>query len=151
MGSRRKGLFSESLGDVKAIPEYNPEKLDTHEVVEVFSVKGSAEGFRCLRDQILQHFDSLRRSVGMPAVVSMLIACDKHATFSDVAGVRAKDKADLRMFDQLQDYLSGKAPEFRAVPRMEDSDDETLGLSEETAAVSGERTEGPTEAPSGSA
>ena len=74
---------------------------------------------------------------GAANVISLAIACDKHATFADIAKSKVRDKQDLARWDLFQQYLNGEIEHYDAPPEddaggdLEEEDDGEEGSDSE--------------------
>ena len=95
-------------------------------VIATLRKNGSADGFRDLRDFLLSNYDKFRVDMrGAANVISLAIACDKHATFADIAKSKVRDKQDLVRWDMFQKYLNGDIERYdNAEPDLDGGDDD---------------------------
>ena len=95
-------------------------------VIGTLRKNGSADGFRDLRDFLLSNYDKFRIDMrGAANVISLAIACDKHATFADIAKSKVRDKQDLVRWDMFQKYLNGDIERYdNAEPDLDGGEDD---------------------------
>ena len=94
--------------------------LDLKHIVATLRKTGSADGFRELRDLLLERFPEVKREFGAVNVINLAINCDKHSMLADIAASKVREKEDHSKYDALQEYLSGRAPLFTVTTQAEE-------------------------------
>lgn len=89
-------------------------KVSFESIAKELDKKGSAAGFRRLRNFLLTNFHSLKNEFSPLGLMNLVISCDKHAVFAEMSEEKTKkdDQIRWRMF---QDYLNGKLDKFEPV------------------------------------
>lgn len=126
LGTPSSGNQKESK---KAGSNFN--KIDFSKIISHLDKYGSAKGFRELRNFLLLNAGKLGH-FGLKDVIALVIACDKHAMFADIAASKASAKRDEARWGMFQDYMNGKVELLENEGDGENEDeDEALGLSED--------------------
>jgi len=94
--------------------------IDFKEVIAKLKSEGSVEGFKELRNYLLSNFNKLKRDLGSANVISLAIACDRHAIFADLSASKTKEK-EYALWRNFQQWLRGEIKEYEA-PVVEDVD-----------------------------
>lgn len=90
------------------------------EVITKLREEGSVEGFKELRNYLLANFSSLKKEFGAANVISLAIACDRHAIFADLSASKTKEK-EYAMWKSFQRWLKGDMENYEQ-PAFEDVD-----------------------------
>jgi len=118
--------FVPSRGAVKARTGLKSSLLGQHPInfkaiVKKLKSENSSDGFRQLRDLLLEKYNEIKFEFGAVNVINLAIACDRHAMFAEVAASKVKEKDDQTAYERLQDYLHGKTDLFTSSPKVKEA------------------------------
>jgi hypothetical protein len=99
-------------------------------VIAALKKKGSANGFRSLRDYLLKNINTFR-GIPFASLLTLVIACDKHAMFADMAAVKSNSKRDETRWNLWQQYMQGNVDTMDEGETHGEGDGEALGLDED--------------------
>jgi hypothetical protein len=91
-------------------------------VLKKLKNEGSAQGFRALRDYLLENYAAFKGEFTPAGLMNLIISADKHAIFADMSSEKSKEHEYLR-WKLFQDYVNGKIEKY-SLPD-ESSEEET--------------------------
>lgn len=74
--------------------------------------KSSPEGFRKLRDMLLERYDQMKKELGAANTIKLAIECDRHAIFAGMAASKEQDRGEEALWRNFQAYLRGEVPDY---------------------------------------
>jgi hypothetical protein len=86
-------------------------KVSFESIAKELDKKGSAAGFRRLRNFLLTNFHTLKSEFSPLGLMNLVISCDKHAVFAEMSEEKTKKDDQIR-WKLFQDYLAGKMDKF---------------------------------------